>query len=191
MDCKTSSDLIMSYMDKNIADKDLLDLQHHIAVCANCSEEFLLFEEMVEGVKDLPMIEPSAGFEMKVMDSIDYSLYKKTTTRLLGLKEVFICTIIYLTALFVINGAEYSFNINFSKIPKLIQQLSLLGTVIEELVGYSMIAFLYPRKMIFFLLSVFSRATTSTLMVYSLGLFVLTLVLVMIQTTLFKILKNQ
>ncbi|KAB3532431.1 zf-HC2 domain-containing protein [Alkaliphilus pronyensis] len=190
MDCKTSSNLIMSYIDNNITDKELLALQYHMSVCKNCREEFMLFNELVESICDLPMLEPSDGFEMRVIDSIDHSIYKSSTSKWLGIKEILISTIIYFGFLFSFSSSEATI-ISLNSVSKIVQQLYLLGGFIEGIIEYIMVGSLYTRKMMFYLLGFFSRATTSTLVFYTISLLVLAAVLVMIQTTLYKILKNQ
>lgn len=189
MDCKTSSNLIMAYVDQTITDDEWANLQKHLELCKECREEFDFFSQIEELIGELPMYEPSEAFEMKVMESIDHSLYQPTGKKGIGISALFMSIGIYITFLLGMEGMGKSlsgFGVNFSR---MIQQLSLISDLSEKLfVKGFILLIVYPRKMIGGLYGFLAQTTLHTVLIYCAVLFTLMVLMKVIKNTLFRIL---
>lgn len=71
MDCKKANDLMMKYMDMTMTEKEANALKEHIGKCAECYEDFLTYNEILEGFSDnSDNIAAPEGFEACVMEKI-------------------------------------------------------------------------------------------------------------------------
>lgn len=70
MDCKTASELIMKYLDKDITKEQEMMLLKHTAVCESCSLEFETLRDACLMLEDAEFEEPPADIERNVIMSI-------------------------------------------------------------------------------------------------------------------------
>ena len=77
MDCRTISEIMMKSMDGPLNEADAADLAHHVNQCPACRREYEEWISLAQALDQLPMPEPSQGFENRVMASIDLNLYAK------------------------------------------------------------------------------------------------------------------
>ncbi len=75
MDCRAISEIMMKSMDGPLNEADTADLAHHVSQCPACKREYEDWINLVQALDQLPMPEPSQGFENRVMASIDPLLY--------------------------------------------------------------------------------------------------------------------
>jgi hypothetical protein len=78
MDCRTISEIMMQSMDGPLNETDAADLAHHVNQCPACKREYEEWISLAQALDQLPMPEPSQGFEHRVMASIDPLLYKES-----------------------------------------------------------------------------------------------------------------
>jgi len=74
------SDLIMKYMDKDISDGESEKLHAHIKSCSDCNMEFQVLKSVLYSIEELPELDLSYGFEVKVMQSIKAQQKEKSIT---------------------------------------------------------------------------------------------------------------
>lgn len=190
MDCKTSSNLMMSYIDRTISEREWAGLQEHIASCNKCRDEFTLFMEMQSLMEGMEMVEPDSNFELKVMESIDRSLYKKGVKESRGFRELIISIVAYLTLLLGVQGVQYSLQQNSYTPMVLFDYLLSIGSFFDKVVMNGMLLVLYPRKILMMILHFISQVSFTGILAYGVGLLILMILLATIQTTLFRMLKN-
>lgn len=184
MDCKTASALIMSYVDGTIEENALADLQKHMKECYQCSEEFQLFTEMVKGIEELPMLEPSNNFETNIMEAIDLELYTTRTKKLQKYSPIFISIGMYLTFLITTVKPGIQKNVVLDFISA-IQHLTLLSNLWETMVESSFLLMgQLLRGTMQSIVKLATWNTTNFLLVYSFSFLTLVLLLVLIRRTL-------
>ncbi len=191
MDCKTSSDLMMSYMDQAITADEWENLQQHLDTCEHCREEFSIFSQIDDFFEDALSLEPQESFDKKVMESIDHSLYS-SRKKALGLRELFFSIGIYITFLLGIQGVGRglgNYQLSFFGI---MERILLFSELFQKLmVGAFVLLVLYPRKMLQSLMAYLSHASVPMLLLYSTGLLTLLLLMFIIQGTLYRILTTR
>lgn len=79
MDCNKAGRLMMSYMDKNIAEEEEISLSLHVSKCDTCREEFAIYQEIEKDFKvdkdylseseQTPVVS-TPDFECVIMDKI-------------------------------------------------------------------------------------------------------------------------
>ncbi len=187
MDCKTSSTLIMNYVDKTIKENEWANLQEHMNNCNQCQEEFKIFTEMLDLFEDVPMYEPSKTFEDKVMASIDKSLYTEKVNKWLGVNAIILSIGIYLTFVLPIlrqGLSKDSGGITISG-SKLIQQYNLISNIVEKVI-FGGLAYLvyYPQKLMQYFFGLFTKSSFGFFTVYFISFIILALLLKVIKRTL-------
>lgn len=83
MQCSKMTDLMMKYLDKDISETELKELEKHNLSCKSCNNEFNSLKIAMDLVEALPDIEPPYNFEMKVMEKIEKRRYRLSTASLL------------------------------------------------------------------------------------------------------------
>ncbi|GAB6086354.1 anti-sigma factor family protein [Alkaliphilus crotonatoxidans] len=188
MDCKTSSNLMMSYMDQTISKEEWKNLQQHLATCESCREEFDLLGQLNEMLDDLELLEPNEGFEERVMTSIDPNQYVESKWKLIGYKELFFSIGIYYTFLLGIQGVDH-FSLGLFTI---MERILLFSELVQKLVvGAFALLVLYPRNLLKTLIGYLSQGKTSLLLIYGLGFATMMLLMFIIQGTLYRILTTR
>ena len=76
MDCRTSSEIMMKWMDGPLAELEEQQWMNHVAQCEACRQEYKEWKEIKHALAHLPQIAPGEGFEHRVMAAIDPDLYK-------------------------------------------------------------------------------------------------------------------
>jgi len=76
MDCRTSSEIMMKWMDGPLAELEEQQWMNHLAQCEACRQEVEEWKVIKHALEHLPQLEPAAGFEHRVMAAIDPDLYK-------------------------------------------------------------------------------------------------------------------
>ncbi len=75
MDCRTSSEIVIKWMDGPLAESEEQQLMTHLETCAACRQEFEEWKSLKTALANLPEYTPAKGFEHRVMAAIDPSLY--------------------------------------------------------------------------------------------------------------------
>ncbi|MDW7671257.1 MAG: zf-HC2 domain-containing protein [Bacillota bacterium] len=75
MDCRTSSEIMIKWMDGPLAEPEEKQLMAHIEHCSTCRLEYAEWQELASALSELPDPVPSSGFEARVMAAIDPALY--------------------------------------------------------------------------------------------------------------------
>jgi hypothetical protein len=75
MDCRTSSEIMIKWMDGPLAESEEKQLTAHIEKCSACRLEYEEWQELASALAKLPDPAPSRGFEVRVMAAIDPTLY--------------------------------------------------------------------------------------------------------------------
>lgn len=73
MECKKANDLMMKYMDQIITENEALLLRDHVSSCADCLEDFKIYDEMMTDFADIEIISAPEGFEESVALKIEES----------------------------------------------------------------------------------------------------------------------
>ena len=191
MDCKTSSDLMMSYIEKDIDFLQQANLLEHIAICDACRREYELISELNEMFCDLELFEPSEEFESRVMDLIDNSLYEEKANKRPTLQAILISIAIYLSVLIGFNTGKEAFFMEWRVIPSMVQQIAWISNIAEKLLVRIMLMFLYAKQIFNLLFKMIFQISLGSILIYGLGLVILTSLLVIINSTLYRILKNE
>lgn len=76
MDCRTSSEIAMKWMDGPLAEPEERAWLTHVEECDVCRQEFLDWKAVKHALEYLPPLQPREGFEKRVMAAIDPYLYK-------------------------------------------------------------------------------------------------------------------
>ncbi len=190
MDCKTSSDLMMKNIEEDIDFIQQAHLLEHIGSCRACQEEYQLILELKDMMGQLPLMEPSAEFEDKIMNAIDLELYREKVEKRRILQPLIMSIGIYLTILFGFTmRIEFSYE-EWLAVPSFIQHLALLGRVVEKLLGRIMLMAAYTRELYQFIFSMLLKLTSGNILIYSLSLLLLTSLLLIINTTINKIIRD-
>lgn len=190
MDCKTSSDLMIKNIEKDIDPLQQADLLEHLGACEACREEYELLAELNDMFEELVMLEPSEGFESRIMSSIDHGLYIEKHENRRVFQPLAISIGIYLTILLGFTlGVDNSYS-SWFRIPSLMQQLSWVSVIAERVIIRVILMINYTRSLYNFLFRLILHVSFGSLFVYFVGLIILTSLLVVINTTLFRIIKN-
>lgn len=75
MDCRTSSEIMIKQMDGPLAEAESKALQQHLTVCTACRKEADEWHQLSVMLARLPDLNPSPGFEYRVMAAIDPMRY--------------------------------------------------------------------------------------------------------------------
>ncbi|MBM7615424.1 anti-sigma factor family protein [Alkaliphilus hydrothermalis] len=192
MDCKTSSALIMSYVDGTITHEEWAHLQNHMKSCSLCQEEFEVFTEMIGLIEEMPLYEPSSDFENKIMDFIDHSLYSSPTKQRVILSPILVCIGIYTTfaTLFTQENSHGSLGTLIGNVLKVLQQMNIANNLLQKIIlgGYS-VFIRYPLRIAQFMLELVSWSPLNFLFSYGFSLAVLLVLLKLIKGTLMGLLK--
>jgi|GEM_PF-4718940 len=190
MDCKTSSDLMLKSIEKDIDPVQQADLLKHFEVCEACREEFQLLAELNNMLEGLEMLQPSEGFESRVMSSIDHGLYIEKKENRRALQALAMSIGIYLTILLGFTlGTDNSYS-SWFRLPSLMQQLSWISVLAEGIFIRIAIMFNYTRSLYNLLFRLILKFSFGSVYVYLFGLLILTSLLVIINATLFRIIKD-
>ena len=148
MDCRTSSEMMMKWMDGPLAEADEQQWMKHLAQCEACRQEFEEWKVIKHALAHLPHLEPVAGFETRVMAAIDPDLYKASQpvssqrkwghilvwTGTLGLAGILVTETAGLMRQFVQNWLQGN------------ETYQALSLVYERLVVRGLVNFLLPQK---------------------------------------------
>ncbi|SMP67244.1 anti-sigma factor family protein [Anoxynatronum buryatiense] len=75
MDCRTSSEIMIKQMDGPLAEADMQGWQQHLSACTKCRKEAAEWQQLSVMLARLPDLDPSPGFERRVMAAIDPMRY--------------------------------------------------------------------------------------------------------------------
>lgn len=191
MDCKTSTDLMINYIEKNLDQRQQADLLEHVSNCEECGNEFQLFLELNDMFEELELFEPSSNFEEKIMDSIDHSLYLEKPIKRRIVQPVFISITIYISILLGVSFGRESTFMQWLIIPSVVQQLTWISNIAEKLLIKLMFVVFYTKDILQFLFELLLDMSFGSAAIYGLGLALLTALFIIINTTLIRILKNE
>lgn len=191
MDCKTSSVLMIKYIERDIDQKQQADLLQHISSCQTCDDEFQLFVELNDMFNELDLYEPSNNFEEKVMDAIDHSLYLEKPNKRRIWQPVFISISIYISILLGVSfGVESSF-IHWPVVPSIMQQMAWMNNIAERLLIRLMFIVFSIKDILQFFFRLLLEISFGSVAIYGFGLVLLTSIFIIINTTLIRLLKNE
>jgi hypothetical protein len=178
----------MSYMDEILNEREKIDFQEHLICCEACRREFQMWMEIQQGIEEIEMLAPGDDFEQKVMGSIDLSLYSREAKSSRLWKQVFLCAGIYIFILVGMHWSMDGFNHSSRDLVLLFQNFITLGSFVEKISFRYFVLLLTPQN---FFYTLFQQLSSTGLLVYGAGLLNLILLFIMMQLTLFKILKEK
>lgn len=201
MNCKEAKNMMMGYLDKDIAKDEELILHEHLGSCELCLEEFELLLEIGESLHNLPLLEPGEDFVQSVMDKIDLSMYGVAKVEdepsqntiedidynykgILIFMSIFGIAILAMkTMKDIISGLVFDVinTISYSAWFKFLE-MKLLNPIMN--------AITHPGRMLISFLKYLGELPEAYIIVYGVALLSLLIVLGMIQATLFKIVKK-
>lgn len=78
MSCRRMESKILGYVDGRLREDERLEVEKHLAVCAACRLRVEQFRAVSGLLEELPMIEPSAGFDLRVRARVAAEPLKQT-----------------------------------------------------------------------------------------------------------------
>ena len=70
MDCAKIDALMTPYMDYTLSEADAKVLSAHLQVCEICRADFELYDQIMTGFSDMPLVEAPEGLEVAVMAQV-------------------------------------------------------------------------------------------------------------------------
>ncbi len=84
MDCTKAGELMMRFMDHMLTDEEAKELGLHMDVCPACKEDFLVYDIIMTGFEELPIVSAPEGFEETVMQQIAELPQEEAASRMLN-----------------------------------------------------------------------------------------------------------
>lgn len=111
MECREIGNLMMKYLDSDINDMEMDLLNAHIKNCTCCDQEFDMLKEAVLAVGELPELDLSHDFDLRVMEAIrEQPVYNRSKESMcMGIGTIgliaFVCYIgIFFTLPFIVES---------------------------------------------------------------------------------------
>jgi hypothetical protein len=69
LDCRQAEELLSDHLEKSLVDPLRSDLAAHLATCAGCRGLYKALSQVVEALRDHPVLEPSTGLASRLADA--------------------------------------------------------------------------------------------------------------------------
>src|SRR5215472_9314886 len=79
MSCKNNESRILAYIDGRLKESERVEMEKHLASCAACSVQVNEFRAISDLLGELPMVEPSPEFDVRVLARVAAEPVKKLT----------------------------------------------------------------------------------------------------------------
>jgi predicted anti-sigma-YlaC factor YlaD len=70
--CKNTEMMIQEYLDGRLSDRERRSLEAHLSTCPSCRADMEAFAVLVTGLENMPLEEPSTGFNAAVLGRIAF-----------------------------------------------------------------------------------------------------------------------
>jgi anti-sigma factor RsiW len=84
MNCRRFEMLIQKYHDGELGAAEGAEYENHLASCSSCMELDMQFAAVFGALDDIPLAEPSPGFDSGVMARVDMARYRKSAASRAG-----------------------------------------------------------------------------------------------------------
>jgi len=84
MNCRHFEMLIQKYYDGELGAAERAEYENHLASCSSCMELDAQFATVFGALDDIPLAEPSPGFDSGVMARVDVARYRKSAASRAG-----------------------------------------------------------------------------------------------------------
>ncbi len=84
MNCRHFEMLIQKYHDGELAAVERAEYESHLESCPSCEELDVQFAAVFGALDEIPLAEPSPGFDMGVMSRVDVARYRKSAASRAG-----------------------------------------------------------------------------------------------------------
>lgn len=84
MNCRHFEMLIQKYYDGELGAAERAEYENHLASCSSCMELDMQFATVFGALDEIPLVEPSPGFDSGVMAMVDVARYRKSAASRAG-----------------------------------------------------------------------------------------------------------